>query len=35
MLTKKIGDVREKFGNNFSFDVYYEDGKVKIKPVKR
>ena len=35
MLTKKIGDVREKFGNNFSFDVYYEDGKVKIKPVRR
>ena len=35
MLTKKIGDVREKFGNNFSFDVCYEDGKVKIKPVRR
>ena len=35
MLTKKIGDVREKFGDNFSFDVYYEDGKVKIKPVRR
>lgn len=35
MLTKKIGDVRQKFGNNFTFDVYYEDGKVKIKPVRR
>ena len=35
MLTKKIGYVREKFGNNFSFDVYCEDGKVKIKPVRR
>ena len=35
MLTKKIGDVQQKFGNNFSFDVYYEDGKVKIKPVRK
>ena len=35
MLTKKIGDVRQKFGNDFTFDVYYEDGKVKIKPVRR
>lgn len=35
MLTKKVGDVRQKFGSNFSFDVYYEDGKVKIKPVRK
>ena len=35
MLAKKIGDVRQKFGSNFTFDVYYEDGKVKIKPVKK
>ena len=35
MLAKKIGDIREKFGSNFTFDVYYEDGKVKIKPVKK
>ena len=35
MLTKKISDVQQKFGNNFSFDVYYEDGKVKIKPVRQ
>lgn len=35
MLTKKIDDVRKKLGNNFSFDVYYEDGKVKIKPVRK
>ena len=35
MLTKKIDDVRQKFGNNFYFDVCYEDGKVKIKPVRK
>ena len=35
MLTKKIGDIQQKFGNNFSFDVYYEDGKVRIKPVRK
>lgn len=32
MLEKKIGDIRQKFGDNFTFDVFYEDGKVKIKP---
>jgi len=32
MLEKKIGDIRQKMGDDFTFDVYFEDGKVKIKP---
>ncbi|MBO4441363.1 hypothetical protein J5834_04520 [bacterium] len=34
MLEKKIGDIRQKMGDDFTFDVYFEDGKVKIKPKK-
>jgi len=34
MLEKKIDDIRKKFGDKFSFKVYYEDGKVKVKPEK-
>lgn len=34
MLEKKIDEVKKKFGDRFSFKVYFEDGKVKIKPEK-
>jgi len=34
MLEKKVDAVRKKFGDKFSFRVYYEDGKVKVKPEK-
>lgn len=34
MLEKKISEVRKKFGDKFTFKVYFEDGKVKIKPEK-
>lgn len=34
MLEKKIDEVRKKFGDRFTFRVYFEDGKVKIKPEK-
>jgi hypothetical protein len=34
MLEKKIEEVRKKFGDRFRFNVYYEDGKVKIRPEK-
>lgn len=34
MLEKKIDEVRKKFGDRFKFKVFYEDGKVKIKPEK-
>jgi hypothetical protein len=34
MLEKKIEEVRKKFGDRFKFSVFYEDGKVRIKPEK-
>lgn len=34
MLEKKIDEVKKKFGDRFTFKVYFEDGKVKIKPEK-
>lgn len=34
MLEKKIYEVRKRFGDGFTFKVYFEDGKVKIKPEK-
>lgn len=34
MLEKKIDEVRKKFGDRVTFKVYFEDGKVKIKPEK-
>jgi hypothetical protein len=34
MLEKKIDDIKKKIGDKFLFNVYYEDGKVKIKPEK-
>jgi hypothetical protein len=34
MLEKKVEDIKKKFGDKFSFKVYYEDGKVKVKPEK-
>ncbi len=34
MLEKKIDTIKKKFGDKFCFSVYYEDGKVKIKPEK-
>lgn len=35
MLEKKIDEVKKKFGDNFKFTVYMEEGKVKIKPEKQ
>ena len=35
MLEKKIDEVKKKFGDNFKFTVYMEEGKVKIKPEKK
>lgn len=32
MLEKKAEEVRQKLGNRFTFKVYFENGKVKIKP---
>jgi len=34
MLEKRIDDIRKKVGDRFKFNVYVEDGKVKIKPEK-
>jgi hypothetical protein len=31
MLEKKIDEVRKKFGDRFTFKVYFEDGKVRDK----
>lgn len=34
MLEKQVVKVRQKFGDNFVFDVFCEGGKVKIRPKK-
>lgn len=34
MLEKRIDDIKKKVGDRFKFSVYFEDGKVKIKPEK-
>ena len=34
MLEKRIDDIRKKVGDKFRFNVFVEDGKVKIKPEK-
>ncbi len=35
MLENKIDNIKKKIGDKFTFKVYYEDGKVKIKPEKK
>ncbi|MFO7735093.1 MAG: hypothetical protein R6W70_02630 [bacterium] len=34
-LRKKLTGVKNKFGDNFDFKVYYDGEKVKVKPVKK
>ncbi len=34
ILESKLGGIREKYGDNVSLAVLYEDGTIKIKPKK-